>query len=61
MRRQCEILGINRSGVYYESARPNSEDLELMRQIDELHLKYPFFGSRRIARELRDAGQPANR
>ncbi len=61
MRRQCEILGVNRSSLYYESARPNSEDLELMRHIDELHLKFPFFGSRRIARELRDAGQLANR
>jgi putative transposase len=40
---------------------PDSEELELMRQIDELHLEYPFYGSRSIARELRGRGCPANR
>jgi putative transposase len=61
MRRQCEILGINRSSLYYESVGPDSEDLALMRRIDELHLKFPFYGSRRIARELRSQGLIANR
>jgi len=61
MRRQCEILGVNRSSLYYESAGPDPEELELMRRIDELHLQFPFYGSRRIARELRDRGLVANR
>lgn len=61
MRRQCEILAVNRSSLYYESVDPDPDELALMRRIDELHLEYPFFGSRRIARELRDAGQPVNR
>ncbi len=61
IRRQCEVLRLNRSSVYYESVRPTEEDLALMRRIDELHLKYPFFGSRRIARELREVGLAANR
>jgi putative transposase len=61
MRRQCEILGINRSSLYYESVGPDSEDLALMRRIDELHLKFPFYGSRRVARELRSQGLVANR
>ena len=61
MRRQCEILAVNRSSVYYESAYPDSDELALMQRIDELHLEFPFLGSRRIARELRDAGQPVNR
>ena len=56
MRRQCEILGINRSSLYYESVGPDSDDLALMRRIDELHLKLPFYGSRRVARELRSQG-----
>jgi len=61
MRRQCEILGVNRSSVYYEAVAQDPDELELMRRIDELHLEFPFLGSRRIARELRDAGQPVNR
>jgi putative transposase len=50
--RQCELLGLNRSGVYY-TPRPVSEaDFILMRRIDELHLKYPFYGARRLAKQL---------
>jgi putative transposase len=40
---------------------PDAEELELMRQIDELHLEYPFYGSRSIARELRGRGCLVNR
>jgi putative transposase len=61
MRRQCEILGVNRSGLYYESVRPDSEELELMRRLDELHLEFPFYGSRRIAQDLRREGLVVNR
>lgn len=61
MRRQCEILGVNRSSLYYESVRPDPEELELMRRIDELHLEFPFYGSRRMAWELRSRGFVANR
>jgi len=61
MRRQCGILGINRSSLYYESVCPDAEDLALMRRIDELHLELPFYGSRRVARELRSRGLVANR
>jgi putative transposase len=61
MRRQCEILGINRSSLYYESVGPDPEDLALMRRIDELHLEFPFYGSRRVARELRSEGLVVNR
>jgi len=56
--RQCEILELNRTGVYY-TPRPVSEaDLILMRRIDELHLKHPFYGARRLAKQLvRDKSQ----
>jgi hypothetical protein len=48
IKQQAEVLGISRSSVYYQ-ARPVSEsDLWLMRQIDELHLNYPFAGSRML-------------
>lgn len=59
--RQCEALGLNRTGVYY-TPRPISEgDLELMRRIDELHLRWPFYGARRLARELAKEGFDAGR
>lgn len=61
VRRQCEILALNRSSLYYESVGPDPEELDLMRRIDELHLKIPFFGSRRISQELRTKGLVVNR
>jgi len=61
MRRQCELLRVNRSSLYYESVRPDAEDLTLMRRIDELHLQFPFYGSRRVTRELRSRGLVVNR
>ncbi len=61
MRRQCEMLGINRSSLYYESVGSDPEDLALMRCIDELHLEFPFYGSRRVTRELRSQGLVVNR
>jgi putative transposase len=61
VRRQCELFGVNRSSVYYVPVEPRAEELELMRRIDELHLEFPFYGSRPIARELRAKGYRANR
>jgi putative transposase len=61
MRRQCELLSVCRSSLYYEPAGPDKEELDLMRLIDELHLKHPFFGSRTISRTLRTRGTGVNR
>ena len=61
MRRQCEMLGVNRSSLYYQGVGSDPEELELMRRIDELHLEFPFYGSRRMARELRGQVLVANR
>ena len=61
MRRQCEILSVTRSSLYYEAVGPDEEELALMRRIDELHLKRPFFGSRMIARTLKTQGTVVNR
>jgi putative transposase len=56
VKRQCELLDLNRTGVYY-TPRPTPEaDLRLMRRIDELHLAHPFYGSRRLARQLQLEG-----
>jgi len=48
IRQQAEALGISRSSVYYQPRPVSAEDLWLMRQIDELHLNYPFAGSRML-------------
>ena len=61
MRRQCELLGVNRSSLYYEPVEPDAEELDLMRRMDELHLKHPFFGSRMMTRTLKAEGVLVNR
>ena len=48
IKRQAEALGMSRSSVYYQARPVSAEDLWLMRQIDELHLNYPFAGSRML-------------
>lgn len=50
--RQCEILELSRSGIYYNPSPISAKDVELMRQIDEIHLMYSFYGSRKIRNEL---------
>ncbi len=61
MRRQCELLRVNRSSLYYTPVEPDAEALALMRQIDELHLKHPFFGSRMMTQTLKNKGHDLNR
>ena len=51
MRRQCEMLGLARSGVYRKRRPANDNELEAMRRIDALFTARPFFGARRIASE----------
>jgi putative transposase len=58
---QCRLLKVARSTLYYRAVPVSGEDLKLMRRMDELHLAYPFYGSRRLAAALRRAGWPANR
>jgi putative transposase len=53
---QCQLLEIARSSVYYVPQPVSAADLALMRQIDELHLQYPFAGSRMLRDILRLAG-----
>jgi len=48
---QCKILSLSRSSAYYKPQETSQGDLALMRRIDELHLEYPFAGSR-LLRDL---------
>jgi putative transposase len=61
VRRQCELLDVNRSSLYYVPVEPDQDDLKLMRRMDELHLKYPFFGSRMLTQMLKREGTVVNR
>ena len=54
--RQCRLLSIGRSSLYYEPKGESAETLALMRRIDELFLKYPFYGARQMVRHLRREG-----
>ena len=59
--RRCALLDIARSSAYYRPASVSEADLAVIRFIDEVHLQYPFYGSRRMRDELDDRGQPVNR
>ena len=59
--RQCQILQLARSTAYYTLAPVAPADLALMRRIDELHLDYPFAGSRMLRDMLRQEGQAIGR
>lgn len=59
--RQCQLLALSRTSLYYEPVPVSERDLILMRLIDEIHLKYPDYGSRRIQDELEDLGHAVGR
>ena len=59
--RQCEILELARSTAYYTPKPTSPEDLALMRRMDELHLDYPFAGSRMLRDLLKNEGRPVGR
>ena len=59
--RRCELLNVARSSAYYQPELVSAQDLVLMRLIDEIHLQYPFYGSRRLRNELEVRGHTVNR
>jgi len=59
--RQCALLDLCRSSLYYQPKPLSATDLALMRRIDELHLAHPFLGSRRLARMLQREGVEVGR
>jgi putative transposase len=54
--RQAQLLGLSRGSVYYEPVGTSEGDLALMAAMDDIHMKLPFYGSRRIRNELLDRG-----
>ena len=61
IRRQCELLGLNRASWYFAAAGETAENLALMRLIDQQYVARPSYGSRRMTTWLRERGQVVNR
>lgn len=59
--RQCELVGISRSGYYYKVKGENPLNLHLMRLIDEQYTKRPFYGVEKITEWLKKKDYPVNR
>jgi putative transposase len=60
VRRQCRLLGLARSGLYYQPRGESEENLELMRLIDETYTRWPFYGVPRMTAWLVREGYPIN-
>ena len=58
--RQCALLEISRSGLYYAPVGPNGEDLALMRLLDEQYMRTPCYGVRKMTKCLQGLGYTAD-
>ncbi|MCZ8521865.1 MULTISPECIES: IS3 family transposase [Paenibacillus] len=63
IKRQADLLSVNRTSVYRsgKEQRESEENVQLMHRIDELYMKHPYFGYRRMTNVLRDQGFEINR
>jgi putative transposase len=61
VRRQCELLGVNRSSLFYKPRGESEENLRLMRLLDEQYTRTPFYGSRKMTEWLGTQGYNVNR
>ena len=61
VRRQCALLGVNRSGLYYERVGQSEQNLLLLRLLDEQYTRTPFYGSRKMTEWLATVGHEVNR
>jgi len=60
VRRQCDLLGLARSGLYYEPQGESAENLALMRLLDEAYTAWPFYGVRKMTAHLAREGPAVN-
>lgn len=61
IKRQAELLAVNRTSLYYKPVGIAEEEVALMHAIDRIYTKWPTFGYRRITAKLREKGIVANR
>jgi len=59
--RQTQLLGISRGSVYYLPKPVSEHDLDIMKCLDQLHLKHPFMGARQLRDQLNLQGIPIGR
>ena len=59
--RQCALLDVARSSVYYQPKGDSAEELALMRRIDRIFTDHPMYGSRRVQVMLGREGVPTGR
>ena len=60
VRQQCRLLGVDRSGLYYERTAHSPENLDLMRLLDEQYTRTPFYGVRPMQAVLQSKGHEVN-
>lgn len=59
---QAELLGISRASIYYQKAGVGQAEIDMMNEIDQIYTDCPFYGSRKIAKQLaKDLKVPVNR
>ena len=61
IRRRCDLLGLNRSTLYYKEKPVDIDDIDLLNAIRDIWERYPFYGYRRITKELKATGTKVNR
>ena len=60
LRKQCQLLGLNRSNLYYQPMAESQDNLDIMKCIDEEYTRHPFIGARRMRVYLRTQGYHVN-
>ncbi len=58
---QTQLLGINRTSLYYRPVPPSAEEIALKHRIDQLYTDHPYYGSRKITEQLRREGMLVKR
>lgn len=58
---QTQLLGLNRTSLYYQPVPPSEEEIALKHRIDKLYTDHPYYGSRRITEQLKREGLEVNR
>jgi len=58
---QAQILSVSRASLYYQPVLPSPEEVAIKRRIDEIYTAWPFYGSRRIHKQMAREGQIVNR
>ena len=61
LRRQCELLCVNRSSLYYKRKSSPLGDIDGLNKIRDVWYRYPFYGYRKITKELKANGDKVNR